>query len=95
MAEQVFANVFGLYVRVRFYYGPEEVGIVVMVLGLASVLTQGLLAGSVTKRWGDERSRRYAVPDHLQNCRTRSYSPGARCPGCLSLNDITGGTGHY
>jgi DHA1 family multidrug resistance protein-like MFS transporter len=51
----VFANVFGLYGLERFNYGPEEVGIVMMVLGLASALTQGLLAGPATKRWGDER----------------------------------------
>jgi DHA1 family multidrug resistance protein-like MFS transporter len=51
----IFANVFGLYGLERFGYGPEQVGIVMMVLGLASALTQGLLAGPATKRWGDAR----------------------------------------
>ena len=49
----IFANSFGLYGLERFNYGPEEIGIVMMVLGLASVFAQGLLAGPLTKRWGD------------------------------------------
>jgi DHA1 family multidrug resistance protein-like MFS transporter len=57
----VFANVFGLYGMARFAYGPEEVGVVMMVLGLASALTQGLLAGPVTRRWGDERAVRLGL----------------------------------
>jgi DHA1 family multidrug resistance protein-like MFS transporter len=51
----IFANVFGLYGIKRFGYGTEEVGIVMMVLGLTSALTQGLLARPATQRWGDER----------------------------------------
>jgi DHA1 family multidrug resistance protein-like MFS transporter len=50
----IFANVFGLYGLERFNYGPEQVGIIMMVLGLVSALTQGLLAGPATKKWGDE-----------------------------------------
>ena len=50
----IFANVFGLYGLQRFNYGPEEVGIIMMVLGLVAALTQGLLAGPATKKWGDE-----------------------------------------
>jgi DHA1 family multidrug resistance protein-like MFS transporter len=50
----IFANVFGLYGLKRFDYGTEEVGIIMMVLGLVSALTQGLLAGPATKAWGDE-----------------------------------------
>jgi MFS transporter, DHA1 family, multidrug resistance protein len=38
----------------RFDYGTEEVGIIMMVLGLVAALTQGLLAGPATKKWGDE-----------------------------------------
>jgi DHA1 family multidrug resistance protein-like MFS transporter len=51
----IFANVFGLYGLERFNYGPKEIGVTMMVLGLASALTQGLLAGPATKRWGDVR----------------------------------------
>ena len=50
----IFANVFGLYGLERFNYGPKEVGIIMMVLGLVSAITQGLLAGPATKKWGDE-----------------------------------------
>ena len=50
----IFANVFGLYGLERFDYGPKEVGIIMMVLGGVSALTQGLLAGPTTKKWGDE-----------------------------------------
>ena len=50
----IFANVFGLYTLEKFDFGPEDVGVTMMVLGLVSALTQGLLAGPTTKRWGDE-----------------------------------------
>jgi len=49
----IFANVFGLYALERFSYGTEEVGIILMVLGLVSALVQGLLAGPLTRRWGE------------------------------------------
>jgi len=49
----IFANVFGLYGLERFGYGPEQVGIIMMVLGLVSALTQATLAGPTTRKWGD------------------------------------------
>jgi DHA1 family multidrug resistance protein-like MFS transporter len=49
----IFANVFGLYSLKKFAFGPEDVGVMMMALGLVSALSQGLLAGPVTKRWGD------------------------------------------
>jgi len=49
----IFANVFGLYGLERFNYGPEQVGIIMMVMGSVSALTQGLLAGPATKYRGD------------------------------------------
>jgi DHA1 family multidrug resistance protein-like MFS transporter len=49
----IFASAFGLYGLERFNYGPEQVGIIMMVMGAVSALTQGLLAGPATKRWGD------------------------------------------
>jgi DHA1 family multidrug resistance protein-like MFS transporter len=51
----VFANIFGLYGLERFNFGTEEVGLVMMVLGLVSAAAQGLLAGPLTARWGDVR----------------------------------------
>lgn len=50
----IFANVFGLYSLEKFNYGPDEIGIIMMVLGLVSALTQGLLVGPLTKKFGDE-----------------------------------------
>ena len=49
----IFASVFGLYALERFNYGPQEVGVMMMVLGLVSALAQGVFAGPMTKRWGD------------------------------------------
>jgi len=49
----IFANVFGLYTLQEFSFGPDDVGVMMMVLGLVSALTQGVLAGPATKRWGD------------------------------------------
>jgi DHA1 family multidrug resistance protein-like MFS transporter len=57
----IFANVFGLYGLERFNYGPTEIGATMMVLGLASALTQGLLVGPITKRWGDGRAVRVGL----------------------------------
>jgi len=50
----IFANVFGLYALEKFDFGPEDVGVMMMVLGLVSAVVQGLLAGPATKKWGDE-----------------------------------------
>jgi len=49
----IFANVFGLYTLERFSFGPEDVGVMMMVLGLVSAMAQGLLAGPLTKKLGD------------------------------------------
>ena len=50
----IFANVFGLYALEKFDFGPGDVGVMMMVLGLVSAVAQGLLAGPSTKKWGDE-----------------------------------------
>jgi DHA1 family multidrug resistance protein-like MFS transporter len=49
----IFYGIFGLYALDRFSYGTEEVGIIFMVVGIVSALTQGLLTGPLTKRWGE------------------------------------------
>jgi DHA1 family multidrug resistance protein-like MFS transporter len=49
----IFANVFGLYALERFDYGTKEVGWIMMALGLASVIGQGMLVGPLTTRWGN------------------------------------------
>ena len=57
----IFASVFGLYALEKFSFGPEDIGMMMMVLGLVSALTQGILAGPVTKRWGDETVIKFAI----------------------------------
>ena len=49
----IFSSVFGLYALERFGYGPEEVGVMMMVLGFVLAVSQGVLAGPLTRRWGD------------------------------------------
>lgn len=49
----IFASVFGLYALQRFNYGPQEVGVMMMVLGLVSALAQGVFVGPLTRHWGD------------------------------------------
>jgi DHA1 family multidrug resistance protein-like MFS transporter len=49
----IFYGIFGLYALERFGFGPEEVGIIFMVVGLVSAITQGVLTGPLTRRWGE------------------------------------------
>lgn len=49
----IYTSVFGLYALQRFSFGAAEVGVTMMALGLASALGQGLLAGPLTRRWGE------------------------------------------
>ena len=51
----IFSNMFGLYGLERFGFGPEEVGIVYMALGIVSMAAVGLLAGPASKRLGDAK----------------------------------------
>ena len=50
----IFSSVFGLYALERFSFGPQEVGVMMMVLGLVSAIAQGVFAGPFTSRWGEE-----------------------------------------
>ena len=50
-----FEGVFGLYALERYGYGPDQVGLVLTAVGVASAVMQGLLTGPATKRWGEER----------------------------------------
>jgi DHA1 family multidrug resistance protein-like MFS transporter len=50
----IFSSVFGLYALERFGFGPQDVGVMMMVLGLVSALAQGVMAGPLTRRWGEE-----------------------------------------
>jgi DHA1 family multidrug resistance protein-like MFS transporter len=48
-----FEGVFGLYALHRYNYGPEQVGIVLMLTGIISAVVQGMLTGPATRRWGE------------------------------------------
>jgi len=48
-----FQGIFGYYALSRFGYGTEEVGWILTVVGIVAALTQGVLTGPLTKRWGE------------------------------------------
>jgi DHA1 family multidrug resistance protein-like MFS transporter len=49
-----FEAVFGLYALKKFDYGPEQVGLILTVIGIVTVIGKLLLTGPATRRWGDE-----------------------------------------
>jgi DHA1 family multidrug resistance protein-like MFS transporter len=53
-AMTVFYGIFGLYALQKYGYGPDEVGVIFMVVGLVSAVAQGGLTGPLTRRWGEE-----------------------------------------
>jgi DHA1 family multidrug resistance protein-like MFS transporter len=48
-----FEGVFGLYALRRFAYGPQQVGSIMMVIGVVSAIGQGVLTGPTTRRFGE------------------------------------------
>jgi DHA1 family multidrug resistance protein-like MFS transporter len=50
-----FESIFGLYALERYGFGPADVGTMLMVMGVTSVIVQGGLTGPLTKRWGESR----------------------------------------
>ena len=48
-----FEGVFGLYTFRRYNYGPGQVGSIMMLIGVVSAITQGVLTGITTRRWGE------------------------------------------
>ncbi len=48
-----FFGIFGLYALQKYNAGPEAVGVIMMVFGLVTALSQGLLVGPLTRRWGE------------------------------------------
>jgi MFS transporter, DHA1 family, multidrug resistance protein len=48
-----FEGVFGLYAQARYGYGPEQVGSLLVLVGVISAIMQGGLIGILTKRWGE------------------------------------------
>jgi len=52
-AMTAFFGIFGLYALEKFNYGPQQVGLVLMVMGLMSATAQGALVGPAAERWGE------------------------------------------
>jgi len=50
-----FEGIFGLYALERYGYGPSQVGMILMVVGITSAIMQGGFTGRLTKRWGETR----------------------------------------
>jgi MFS transporter, DHA1 family, multidrug resistance protein len=48
-----FFGIFGLYALKRFAYGPQEVGVILMMVGLVSAVVQVGLTGPLARRWGE------------------------------------------
>ena len=48
-----FESVFGLYASARYAYGPQQVGTIMMVIGIVSSLVQMVLTGPATHRFGE------------------------------------------
>jgi DHA1 family multidrug resistance protein-like MFS transporter len=56
-----FYGIFGLYALEKLAYGPQQVGIILMMVGLVSALAQGLLTGPLTERWGEARIIKFTL----------------------------------
>jgi DHA1 family multidrug resistance protein-like MFS transporter len=50
-----FEAVFGLYALEKYGYGPERVGMILMVVALVSTIGKAALTGPTTRRWGEAR----------------------------------------
>ena len=48
-----FESIFGLYALEALGYGPEQVGVVLTVVGVVAVIGRGVLTGIFTRRWGE------------------------------------------
>jgi DHA1 family multidrug resistance protein-like MFS transporter len=48
-----FESIFGLYAAQKFDYGPERVGVILVVIGVVSTIGKATLIGPFTRRWGE------------------------------------------
>ena len=48
-------STFGLWTEARYGWGAREVGLAFMAVGVVSVITQGLIAGRLARRFGESR----------------------------------------
>lgn len=57
----IFTSVLGLYAEDRLGFGPREIGLAMMALGLVTAVGQGVLVGFLTSRWGERRILRIGL----------------------------------
>jgi DHA1 family multidrug resistance protein-like MFS transporter len=48
-----FEGIFGLYALKLYGYGPERVGSIIVLIGVISVIMQGVITGPLSRRWGE------------------------------------------
>jgi DHA1 family multidrug resistance protein-like MFS transporter len=46
-------GIMGLFALKRFGFGPSQVGVIMMVVGISIALVQMILTGPATRRWGE------------------------------------------
>jgi len=56
-----FEAVFGLYAKDQFELGPSEVGMLLGMIGVLSVIQQGVMIGPLTRKIGEERVLRWGL----------------------------------
>jgi DHA1 family multidrug resistance protein-like MFS transporter len=56
-----FEAIFGLYALMKFGYGPERVGVILMVIGVVSTVGKGVLTGPSTRRFGEEKVIKFSL----------------------------------
>jgi len=50
-----FQAIFGYYALERYGYGPQQVGVIILIVGIVGTLVQGIGVGRMTKRFGEEK----------------------------------------
>jgi DHA1 family multidrug resistance protein-like MFS transporter len=56
-----FQNILGLYALKKLGFGPEQVGVMWMVIGGVLIVGQGALTGMLSKRWGEVAVIRFSL----------------------------------
>jgi DHA1 family multidrug resistance protein-like MFS transporter len=59
-----FEGIFGLYALKLYGYGPERLGTIIVLIGIISVIMQGMVTGPLSKRWGEA----YIIQSSLIAC---------------------------
>lgn len=56
-----FEAIFGLYALEKFGYGPERVGVILVVIGVVSAVGKVVLTGPSTRRWGEAKVIKFSL----------------------------------